>query len=138
MINNMALALYVALVWLAYDGIRHYWPRLNKIENWGAEDVLGAVIAAGFAMTAIGNGAFWSLHFLAEGMGWAVIQDWTHSNGQLANILTRYVPYILVVCGHLGAAWVYGVKGVEHPRYYVVRTLIVATIAFCALQYITL
>lgn len=136
MVNSLALAFYVAMAWLAVDCIRHYWPGLKRVMKLDGEAIFRASIAAGFALPAISNGAWWSVHFLAEAMSWESLAVFTHAEGQLANIFTRYIPYIAVCWGHLAGAWLFRVTGIAHPGYYVARSLIVTAVMFVFFEWV--
>lgn len=129
--NLIGLAMIPAVMWLAADVVGHYWPRLSrrKISDYEGEDLLMLGVVIGFGLTAIVNVAYWGSHFLGQAMG---LKQWTEATyiwGQAANVFTRYAPYVLAAMLHLGAGWKYQIPGVQHPRYYAIRT--VALMAAC-------
>lgn len=136
MVNSLALAFYVAMAWLAVDCIRYYWPGMKRVLKLDGDAIFRASIVVGFALPAISNGAWWSMHFIADAVGWESIRALTHAEGQLSNIFTRYVPYIAVCWGHLAGAWLFKVTGIAHPGYYVARTLIVTAVMFVVFEWL--
>lgn len=132
-IDLLALAMVPSVIWIAIDVVRHYTPRIRRRTTWAGEDylILGVVIA--FAGTAIGNTLYWGLNFLARDMHWQAIEQWTYEHGQGANIVTRLIPYLTAGFLHLFAAWVYGVKGVHRPEWYIARSAGLIAVCFTSL-----
>ena len=134
-INLIALALVPAVLWLAWQVCDHYWPRLKRPQKtWGAVDYLIAGVFVHFAITAIGNTAFWALHFGGEAFQNRELIQWTYEHGQLANIFTRMSPYIAAALLHLAAASMQGVPGVRPVRWYLVISALMTVATYLLLR----
>lgn len=137
-INLIALSMVPAVLWLAAHVVVHYWPRLRRRrKQWHAADYLIAGVFLHFALTAIGNTAFWGLHFIAEAFDHDGLRQATYRVGQLANIFTRLLPYIGASLLHLAAASIQGVPGVHSTRWYLLRTVVLTGASYLLLRIVT-
>ena len=105
-INLLSLSLAIGSIYLAGIAISHYWPRLRGrhpgtflVEEWL---MLGVTIS----FTAFGvNSLYWWFAFFFQAIGATDAMQLFFSNGQLANIVTRHIPYSAAAMCHLFGFW---------------------------------
>lgn len=137
-VNMIGLALIPAVLWLAIDVMRHYWPVLlsKPFDEFKGEDFLRLGVVVSFASAGFLNVIFWGSHFMSEFMEWERGIRLTYLSGQAANIVTRYLPYIVASVLHLYAAWKYNVTGARHPTYYLLRSIGLTLVALALLEWL--
>ena len=134
--NLLALAMIPAVVWIAWDVITHYFPKVHRpISMWKGEDYLIMGVMVSFGIAGCLNGVFWGLHFGATAFGWDGVREITYKLGQIANIVTLNIPYLAAGLLHLAAAYIYGVKGVKPPSWYIARSIVVTAVTFVLLYW---
>lgn len=134
--NVIGLALIPAVLWLSWSGVKSYWPRIHikKLKDAKPVDLLMLGIVISLGIPAIFNVLWWGVHFFAVHHQWARLARFTWEWGQFANVVTRYIPYILAPAFHLMAAYRQGVKGVHHPRIYAAGSATLTLVAYSILQ----
>lgn len=135
-INMIGLAMIPIVMVLAVCVVSAYWPRLElkRWREWTPVEHLMLGIVITFGVPNVFNVAWWGAHFLAAHYHWQPVHAFTWEWGQAANIVTRYLPYVISPLYHLHAAHQQGVKGVHHPWRYAALGVVLTLGAYTLLR----